>query len=1436
MSLAVTSVESTDLFVGDPQRPAQVLRVAIAGATPGTPVTIEVAAGAVAAAAGATGEAAAGAAAAGSGLAAAASRVIDAGPDPTVAEIGLLVTAPVGAFLPVAVTARCGEETAYGSGTLEVAEPGWTVHMVSHFHYDPVWWNTQAAYTSEWDALPGVAQRHREAWQHPGFHLVRTHLELARRDPDYRFVLAEVDYLKPYWDSHPEDRELIRRLLAQGRLELMGGTYNEPNTNLTGAETTIRNIVYGIGFQRDVLGGDPATAWQLDAFGHDPQFPGMMADAGLTSSSWARGPFHQWGPMMLVAGEPVTDAARMQFPSEFEWISPSGRGLLTSYMPAHYSAGWWMDSAASLAEAEEAVLRLFRLLRPAAATRNVLLPVGTDYSPPNKWLTEIHRDWNARYVWPRLVCSLPRDFFTAVRAESAAVGAESAAVGAEMVSLSPQTRDMNPIYTGKDVSYIDTKQAQREIENLVLGAEKWATLAVLHGRARYPAEALDKAWRLLIYGAHHDAITGTESDQVYLDLLGGWREAYDLAGGLHRAALAQLSEQIDTTGPGQPVLVFNPSSWSRTDVVSLPGPGPVRLVDAEGAPVHAVVEDGVLTFVARDVPSLGYRTYRLLPPAAPASELAPAAGWEPVPGCAVANDFYQVRVDPVRGGTVDSVTELASGRQLLRPDQVGNEILIYEEYPEHPEFHEGPWHLLPKGGPVDASGRHAAASVRVERSAIGERVTVSGAVGPLRYTQVLTLRQGSPRLDCVTRIDDFTGRDHLIRVRWPCGVPGGLPLSEVANAVVGRGFAHPDVDTARHPWTLDNPAYRWFGSGTTARVTLADPVTGASGDRAVGVAEVIVADAAAAGTLGRRVAVALVRAGVTATCTTATGPRYGRLDLDSNLPDVRIAVGTPDRNGFTAALLAAAPQEYRAEFERRLATGGQVRLWIPAVRPLGQVWRPDADLTSVRDLPVLLVAGVDGDATAVADLATDLADARVPVAQSARLWTAEPYEDRTVAVLNRGIPGFAVSADGALHLSLLRSCTGWPTGVWIDPPRRTAPDGSSFALQHWTHAFEYALTWTAGDWRAGGITARAHDYNHPLVAQVTDPHPGRLPGTAALVTVAPDAVLTVLKAAGDPLAAGRPAAAADPRDGVTARLYEPHGRAGVVRVEAPGLSVTGTADLLEQPRDGYVGELEPYGIRTLALTPTRDPALEPGPPADTVHIGREVEPVQPVYARYWLHNKGPAPMGNLPVSVYLHRQGGAEHPGQRQTVRVTAASDLTDTVYDGTITISAPAGWQADPVERPIRLAPGGWTHFTVELTAGPDAAGGVLSARLEHAGSTVEDVLLIGAEPVALDATLDRTELLLRPGQSASLTLRLDNPAGYAVHGEVQTISPWGTWTMLSPDTQAFHVAAGGVATVRIGVTVPGHATSGEWWVLAKVMWFGRVAYTRPARIEIVR
>src|SRR6266542_916376 len=728
--MRITGVESTELFTGTQQRPVQIVRVTVLADETD----------------------AAGGADAVSGSAAKAGAVAISvrveGPTvstprptaltvarnggPHVVEVGVELAAPVaeGSRRRATVIAEHAGARAEASAEIIAAVPGWTMWMVSHFHYDPVWWNTQGQFTESRLLLPdedGKLPEFRTA-----FELVGLHLDMARDDPDYKFVLAEIDYLKPYFDAHPQPRADMKRLLGGRRLELVGGNYNEANTNLTCAEATIRNAVYGIGYQRDVLGADPRTAWMLDVFGHDPSYPSLMAAAGLTATAWARGPFHQWGPRGTVG-----DNTRMQFRSEFEWMSPDGSGLLTAYMPNHYGAGWAMERRGALAAAEREAYDQFLSLKPVAATRNVLLPVGADHVIPSRWCTQVHRDWNARYVWPRFVTALPREFFSAVRADAAD----------RDVMLTPQTRDMNPLYPGKDVSYIDTKQAQRAAETAVMDGERLATLAWLHG-APYPDAALDKAWRQLIYGGHHDAITGTESDQVYLDLLGGWREAYERGDGVRRDAARHLASLADTTPPGSPtqpgqpaqpdqptqpdqpdravaegspaaraIVVLNTLAATRDGLATItlrrerPGVGWLELRDSDGARVPALADgvrrhpDGTLaevtlTFRASNVPGLGYRTYWARP-----AQLAPPdqAGWTPAAGTVIENLAYLVEADPNRGGGLTRVLDKRADIELITAGGVGNELVLQEEYDYHPRWTEGPWLLTPKGAGVGSA-------------------------------------------------------------------------------------------------------------------------------------------------------------------------------------------------------------------------------------------------------------------------------------------------------------------------------------------------------------------------------------------------------------------------------------------------------------------------------------------------------------------------------------------------------------------------------------------------------------------------------------------------------------------------------------------------------------------------------------------------------------
>ena len=140
-------------------------------------------------------------------------------------------------------------------------------------------------------------------------------------------------------------------------------------------------------------------------------------------------------------------------------------------------------------------------------------------------------------------------------------------------------------------------------------------------------------------------------------------------------------------------------------------------------------------------------------------------------------------------------------------------------------------------------------------------------------------------------------------------------------------------------------------------------------------------------------------------------------------------------------------------------------------------------------------------------------------------------------------------------MSLFRACSGWPSGVWIDGDRRTAPDGSSFAWQHWSHTFCYALAVDSARPAAGGrpgSTRPPRSTTTTCAAVVTAARLAASPGD-------PDGLLSVdgraqrhAVGASSPSATrsrpgGRGRRPARPRE-VTVRLRETDGRAAVARL------------------------------------------------------------------------------------------------------------------------------------------------------------------------------------------------------------------------------------------------------------------------------------------------
>jgi hypothetical protein len=271
------------------------------------------------------------------------------------------------------------------------------------------------------------------------------------------------------------------------------------------------------------------------------------------------------------------------------------------------------------------------------------------------------------------------------------------------------------------------------------------------------------------------------------------------------------------------------------------------------------------------------------------------------------------------------------------------------------------------------------------------------------------------------------------------------------------------------------------------------------------------------------------------------------------------------------------------------------------------------------------------------------------------------------------------------------------------------------------------------------------------------------------------------------------------------------------------------------------------------------------------------EVAQPVFADYWLHNKGPAPMGYQPVAVQI---GPSILKGAGPfRVPLTVASERTDGPMAGTVTLIVPDGWRSEPDSRPYRLAPGAHLALDVTVTPSRDAAPGryFVAARTEEEGGQLhEDVVTIDYRPgertpdasvagrsailtraidraiaPAAGRVVDDTEAAVGPqpggeleveiasgpvtvaaGERGEITVLLRNVAAGEIRGEAQLISPHETWSSITPWTQGFAVAPGATRSISFAVAPPFDSTGGRYWALVKVMYFGRMIYTESVEV----
>lgn len=187
-----------------------------------------------------------------------------------------------------------------------------------------------------------------------------------------------------------------------------------------------------------------------------------------------------------------------------------------------------------------------------------------------------------------------------------------------------------------------------------------------------------------------------------------------------------LVGRIATDGPGVPIVVFNPLSWSRTDAVEVatpfPGESPcVKITDSAGKAYPARTLGDTLYFTARDVPPLGYRVYW-------ASRVP-----KPVPtaikctGDGVENQFFRVTVDK-KTATITGIYDKINRRQLM-PSGARAGVL----------------QLVGGSKVIETNG--AATTVMMDSGPARGMLVLDSILDKRSFVQRLILREGVPRVD-----------------------------------------------------------------------------------------------------------------------------------------------------------------------------------------------------------------------------------------------------------------------------------------------------------------------------------------------------------------------------------------------------------------------------------------------------------------------------------------------------------------------------------------------------------------------------------------------------------------------------------------------------------------------------------------------------------------
>ena len=647
----------------------------------------------------------------------------------------------------------------------------------------------------------GAVFKTREEYLEIGLPHILTALHLLKTYPEYHFVLDQVAYIKPFLERYPEEEAAFRKFVAEGRLEIVGANDVMLDVNIPSGESWIRQVLYGKAYCREKLGVDVTVGWAIDTFGHHAQMPQLLKLAGYKSYWFQRG----------VPGNNT--------PSEFLWQGIDGTKIPAFWLPLSY--GMFYPAPPSLFEFDRYARQQWDALGKYSAWPDRVAVAGADVIDPEEALPAEVSEFNRnRGKNMTLRFGVPTDFESVVakRPDRPVVAGE-----------------LNPVFQGVYSSRIEIKQWMRDLERTLTTAEKLAAIASVLG---FPAPNgdLNRAWEPVLFNQAHDLSSGTMVDKVYEDTLRGYQFSKSLSDEMVETGIGEIASKIDTRMEGIPIIVFNSVGWSRNDIAEVEigfATGGARAIELLGPSGEAVpvqysgverygdggIKHAKISFIARDVPALGYSLYQAIPrrtdvsggDGAPSHEQS-SATTQHVDSASVENQYYKATFDLWTGEMTGLLVK--SGDWEALGGRHANVVALEQDGGDFWELYgtlnggrftamtrkQG----LPLPEQSHLSSEWVGGNGQTQQGPVFSQFQISHPFGDNNYETTVRLYSGVPRIDIRTKL---LNNDKSVRYRvlFPTSIKSGQRFDEIPFGAIER------------PSAQEFPAQNWSDYSDGAR-------------------------------------------------------------------------------------------------------------------------------------------------------------------------------------------------------------------------------------------------------------------------------------------------------------------------------------------------------------------------------------------------------------------------------------------------------------------------------------------------------------------------------------------------------------------------------------------------------------------------------------------